>query len=297
MEHLRVPRDREGSYQPTVVERYERRQEKVNGWIREWFLAGVSTRRVGEVLAPVLGEAVSPQTVSRVAQSLDAEVRRFHQQLLGDHYRYLFLDGITLRVKSPAGVKRRLVLGAYGITSQGQRALVSFRQATAESEAQWEAFLRNLYERGLEGKTLALVVTDDQPWTVPSPGHRVSLRSPTAVLGPQAEKRGRQAAQDISGGLFGRSQEDLSSQDAAGSTSLLPRVGYPVGDSGTQRGKLLEERPGRVTLLLELPPAPLEEGAHHQRHRTSLPGGETPYQAHELLPEQGERRSHHLRRH
>lgn len=163
VEHLRVPRDREGSYQPTVVERYQHRQNRVNHLIREVFLAGVSTRRVGEVLAPVLGEAPSPQTVSRVARSLDAEVRRYHTRLLPDHCCYLLLDGITLKVKGASGVKKRLVLCAYGITPQGKREMISFRQAPAESEAQWEAFLRDLYERGLEGKPLALVVTDGNP--------------------------------------------------------------------------------------------------------------------------------------
>lgn len=163
VEHLQVPRDRDGCYQPTVVQRYQRRQEKVNGLIRECFLAGVSTRRVGEVLAPVLGEAPSPQTVSRVARSLDAEVSHFHSQPLSDCYCYLLLDGITLKVKGASGVRKRLVLCAYGITPQGKREIVCFRQAPAESEAQWEALLRDLYERGLQGKALALVVTDGNP--------------------------------------------------------------------------------------------------------------------------------------
>jgi transposase-like protein len=163
VEHLRVPRDRDGRYQPGVMERYQRRQHKVNELIMESFLAGVSTRRVGEVLAPVLGEAPSPQTVSRVSRSLDAEVRRYHRRMLKDCYQCLFLDGITLKVKSPTGVKKRLVLCAYGVTPQGQRELVSFRQASAESESQWEAFLRDLYSRGLEGKSLRLVVTDGCP--------------------------------------------------------------------------------------------------------------------------------------
>ena len=163
VEQLKVPRDRDGLYQPGVVERYQRRQQKVNELIKESFLAGVSTRRVGEVLAPVLGEVLSPQTVSRIARSLDAEVCRFHNRPLTDHYRYLLLDGVSLKVKSPTGVKKRLVLCAYGITPEGQRELVSFRQAWAESEAQWEAFLRDLYSRGLEGKSLRLVVTDGCP--------------------------------------------------------------------------------------------------------------------------------------
>lgn len=163
VEHLRVPRDREGRYRPTLVKRYPHSQEKVNQLIRDMFLAGVSTRRVGEVLSPVLGESPSPQTVSRVARSLDAEVQRFHRRPLSDHYRYLLLDGITLKVKGALGAKKRLVLCAYGITQEGRREMVSFRQATAESEAQWEAFLQDLYQRGLEGKTLALVIRDSNP--------------------------------------------------------------------------------------------------------------------------------------
>ncbi len=77
-----------------------------------------------------------------------------------DDYQYLFLDGITLKVKGACGVKKRMVLCAYGITLEGKRELISFRQATAESESQWEAFLRDLYSRGLEGRDLQLVVTD-----------------------------------------------------------------------------------------------------------------------------------------
>jgi transposase-like protein len=163
VEHLRVPRDREGEYQPGVMRRYQRRQNRVNELIRDMFLAGVSTRRVGEVLAPVLGVAPSPQTVSRVTRDLDAEVRRFHNRLLSDRYCYLLLDGITLRVKGAMGAKKRLVLCAYGITPEGKREMISFRQAAAESETQWEAFLRDLYDRGLQGKHLLLVVTDGSP--------------------------------------------------------------------------------------------------------------------------------------
>jgi putative transposase len=160
IEYLRIPRDRDGCYQPALLAAYERRQSEVNHLVREAFLAGVSTRRVGEVLEPVLGERLSPQTVSRILSSLDSEVRRYHSRPLSDEHCYLFLDGITLKVKSVLGVKKRLVLCAYGITSDGKRELISFRQATAESEQQWEAFLRSLYARGLEGKSLQLIVTD-----------------------------------------------------------------------------------------------------------------------------------------
>ncbi len=160
LDALKVPRDREGVYQPGILERYQRRQERVNGLVREMFLSGVSTRKVQEVLAPVLEAPLSAQAVSRITRSLDGEVRRFHEQKLGDHYRYLFLDGVALKVKGAAGVKKKLVLSAYGIRSDGIRELISFRQATAESEAQWGAFLNDLYQRGLEGKGLELITTD-----------------------------------------------------------------------------------------------------------------------------------------
>lgn len=163
LEEIRVPRDREGKYRPEVFERYQRRQERVNDMVREMFLMGVSTRKVQEVIAPLLEEPISPQTVSRIARSLDGEVRRFHKCSLRDDFCYLFLDGITLKVKGAAGVKKRLVLCAYGITLEGKRELLSFRQATAESESQWEAFLTDLFRRGLEGKELKLITTDGCP--------------------------------------------------------------------------------------------------------------------------------------
>jgi putative transposase len=163
LQGLRVPRDREGHYQPSVLPAYQRRQEAINRMVREAFLTGVSTRKVKEVIAPMLGASLSAQTVSRIVRSLDAEVQCYHSRPLADSYRYLFLDGLTLKVKGATGPLKRLVLCAYGITNEGERRLISFRQATAESEAQWEAFLCDLYQRGLEGKSLALVATDGCP--------------------------------------------------------------------------------------------------------------------------------------
>jgi putative transposase len=160
---VRVPRDRAGMYQPSVIERYQRRQSRVNGMVREMFLAGVSTRKVQEVLAPILESPLSAQAVSRISRSLDDEVRRFQERRLCDDIVYMFFDGVTMKVKGPAGAKKRMVLCAYGIGLDGVRELLSFRQATAESAAQWGAFLNDLYRRGLEGKALKLITTDGCP--------------------------------------------------------------------------------------------------------------------------------------
>ncbi|MBI3319809.1 MAG: IS256 family transposase [Candidatus Omnitrophica bacterium] len=157
---LRVPRSRDGHFHPTVVPRYQRRQEAVNRLLQDVFLAGVSTRRVGEVVQPLLGVRWSATTVSTVTKGLDAAVRQFQRRPLLDEYQVLILDGVTMRVKDALGVKKRLVLVAYGITVFGQRELLSFRQASSESQTAWEAFLNDLTRRGLEGQNLRLVVTD-----------------------------------------------------------------------------------------------------------------------------------------
>lgn len=157
---VRVPRSRERHEGFTVVERYRRYEARVEALIREVFLAGVSTRRVGAALEPLLGERPSAQTVSRIARQLDDQVASFHTRPLVNDVQYLFLDGVGMRVKGAAGAKRRLVLCAYGIGTDGIRRMIDFRPAASESTAAWEGFLRQLYERGLTGRQLRLVVTD-----------------------------------------------------------------------------------------------------------------------------------------
>jgi len=157
---IRVPRAREGEVERSVFSAYKRRQAQVDLLIREIFLAGVSTRRVGETLESLLGAPVSAQTVSRVAKGLDREVQRFHEETLEDDLQYLFLDGVSMRLKVAGGVKRRMVLCAYGISLQGERRLLDFRLHDSESQASWEAFLSQLRERGLLGKHLRLIATD-----------------------------------------------------------------------------------------------------------------------------------------
>lgn len=155
-----MPRARQAQPASEVLGRFQRRQAEVNQLIREAFLRGISTREVGEVLEPVLGWRPSAQTVSRVVQALDSAVRHFHWRGLSDDIRYLLLDGVTMKVKHPGGVSKKLVLTAYGIRTNGRRVLLDFRMAQSESSAAWEAFLEDLFRRGLEGEHLKLIATD-----------------------------------------------------------------------------------------------------------------------------------------
>jgi putative transposase len=156
---LRVPRARTG-YASKILPNYQRRQSEINRMIREMFLAGVSTRRVGEVLDQVWGQSISAQTVSNICQSLDREVKVYQGRRIQDHYKYLLFDGIVLKVKGALKAYHKPVLVVYGVTTEGQKELIDFRQASSESESQWEAFLRNIYQRGLEGSQCELVIID-----------------------------------------------------------------------------------------------------------------------------------------
>ena len=157
---IRVPRTRKG-FRSQLLPRYQRRQQAVNNLILLAFLRGVSTRQVGQVLEPVLGEAYSAQTISNITRELNHAVQQFHRQPLRDDYAYLFLDGVVLKVRDLSGkVHRRWVLVAYGLRPNGQRQILAYHFAQGESETAWLEFLQDLFLRGLEGKNLKLIVTD-----------------------------------------------------------------------------------------------------------------------------------------
>jgi putative transposase len=90
-------------------------------------------------------------------------VRQFHQARLSDDYVYLFLDGVSLRVRRPSGRKQVQMLVAYGIRRDGSRHLLAFLRSQGEGQADWEALLQDLYRRGLEGRSLQLILTDGCP--------------------------------------------------------------------------------------------------------------------------------------
>lgn len=160
---VRVARTRQRAFLPAGLPRLERRAAEVLLLIREAFLRGLSTRAVGRVVALVTEEPVSAQTVSRLTRDLDQAVAQFHQASLADDWRYLFLDGVSLRVRRPAGRKRVQLLVAYGVRANGTRQLLAFTRSTGESQAAWEGLLIDLYRRGLEGRHLQLIVTDGCP--------------------------------------------------------------------------------------------------------------------------------------
>ena len=179
---LRIARTRKQNFLPPGLEKFQRRAPELALLIREAFLRGISTRQVGRIVATLSGEAVSAQTVSRLTRDLDDAVREFHRAPLEDDWAYLFLDGVSLRVRRPSGRQSVQMLVAYGVRRDGTRQLLGFLRTRGESQAHWEALLNDLYRRGLKGDKLLLVVTGGvRDWLRPS---RPSILAPrTSVAG------------------------------------------------------------------------------------------------------------------
>ena len=157
---LQVPRSRSGAFRPQVLPRYKRREAVVDEALRRVFLCGVSTRQAGPALAGLLDEAVSAATVSTVAKVLDESVTKWHRRTLSDHYYYLILDGVSVRLRLVGKVQRRVVLCVYGITKEGKGELIDFLLVKSESQQSWKSLLEELWKRGLRGAALKLIVTD-----------------------------------------------------------------------------------------------------------------------------------------
>jgi putative transposase len=147
---LSIPRTR--CFSPRgIIAAYARRIREIDHLILASFLLGLSTRKVGITLCTLIGERISPQTVSRVARTLDDAVKAFHGRRITNRFKALILDGIIIKRKTGAGTLACPVLVALGIRHDGKKEVIDFRLAKSESGAEWRVFLTDLITRGLTG--------------------------------------------------------------------------------------------------------------------------------------------------
>jgi transposase-like protein len=166
IERIRIPRTRQKTGRALAAQirrAYRKNKEHVHQLLREMFLAGVSTQRVGEVAQSLLGRKYSAAYVSQATKKLDQAVWEYHRRKLADRFVYLFFDGIALKGRDAVGAKDRLILVCHGIDLEGRRELLDFMIADSESEAAWYRFCNDLYRRGLEGQCVRLITTDGCP--------------------------------------------------------------------------------------------------------------------------------------
>lgn len=157
---LVIPRLRQENFQPSWLERFRRLEASVADGLKTMFIRGVSTEGCGDVLQVLCGERVSKSTVSQLAVSLNEQVQAYLQRPIDDQFIFLFLDGITVKIRGELSAEKWSLLVAYGIRADGRRELIGFQKSASESQACWERFLNHLKMRGLHGERLRLIILD-----------------------------------------------------------------------------------------------------------------------------------------
>ena len=155
---LKVPRVRDGSIFPSLLEPRRRAEHALVSVVQEAYVQGISTRRVDDLVQALGMQGISKSQVSRLCQELDAAVERFRTRRLAGAYPYVWLDATYLKVRENGRVLSQALVIAIGVKTSGERAVLGFDLGASEDGAFWTQFLRGLVARGLSG--VQLVISD-----------------------------------------------------------------------------------------------------------------------------------------
>jgi putative transposase len=157
---LKIPKLREGSFFPALLEPRRRIDRALLAVIMEAYVHGTSTRKVDDLVKALGVEAgISKSEVSRICAELDAEVAAFRSRSLSHTaFPYLFVDATYLKARVDGRVVSRAVVIATGVTTDGGREVLGLDVGDSEDGAFWTAFLRSLKARRLQG--VQLVISD-----------------------------------------------------------------------------------------------------------------------------------------
>jgi putative transposase len=156
--HLDIPKLRKGSYFPNFLEPRRRSEQALVSVIQEAYVAGVSTRKVDQLVQALGMTGISKSQVSALCQGLDERVEQFRNRPIEGQHPYVWLDAKYLKVREDDRVVSMAFVVATGVNDAGDRVVLGFDIGPSEDAAFWTAFLRDLVARGLRG--VQLVISD-----------------------------------------------------------------------------------------------------------------------------------------
>lgn len=157
---LRVPKDREGRFQPSLFARYQRSERALVLALIEMYVQGVSTRKVTSIVEKLCGFSVSASQVSRLVRTLDADLAAWRQRDLSEQgYPYLVMDAHYEKVRREGKIRSTAVLWVVGVREDGYREHLGVWLGAAESEPKWSAVFGDLTQRGL--RDVRYIVSDE----------------------------------------------------------------------------------------------------------------------------------------
>jgi putative transposase len=152
-----TPRDRQGTFEPQIVRKGQRRFQGFDEKILALYSRGLSTRDIEAHLAEIYGVKVGRDLISRVTDAVMDDVREWQQRPLDDVYPVVFLDALVLKIREGGTVQRRACYLALGVTVEGERDVLGMWFQETEGAKFWMQVLSELKQRGVADILLCCV--------------------------------------------------------------------------------------------------------------------------------------------
>ncbi len=147
---IQAPRDRDGSFEPKIVRKRQRRFEGFDEKILALYSRGMSTRDIEAHLREIYGVSVGRDLISRVTDAVMEDARAWQTRPLDDVYPVLFLDALVLKIRDGGSVQRRACYLALAIGIDGEREVLGMWFQANEGAKFWMQVLTELKQRGVQ---------------------------------------------------------------------------------------------------------------------------------------------------
>ena len=155
---LDTPGDRNGTFEPQLVRKRQRRFKGFDEKILALYSRGLSTRDIEAHLEEMDGVKVGRELISKVTDAVMDDVRAWAQRPLEDVYPVIFLDAMVLKIREGGSVQRRACYLALGITVEGDRDVLGMWFQETEGAKFWMQVLSDLKQRGVQDILICCVV-------------------------------------------------------------------------------------------------------------------------------------------
>jgi putative transposase len=154
---IEVPRDRDGSFDPKLVKKRQRRLEGFDDKVISLYGRGMTTREIQGHLKELYGTEISPALISNVTDSVLADVRAWQARPLDAVYPILYLDALHVKMRLDGMVQTRAVYLALGVNLEGRKELLGLWIGEKEGSKFWLSILAELKNRGVRDILVACV--------------------------------------------------------------------------------------------------------------------------------------------
>ncbi|MCL1815863.1 MAG: IS256 family transposase [Treponema sp.] len=150
-----VPRDRNGSFEPIIVPKHEKRAPLFNDQIISMYSFGMSDRDIKRHLEKIYNVEVSPDLISRVTNAVLEEVREWQNRPLDQSYAILYLDALVVKGRIDGKSSIKSVYVALGVNFEGKKEVLGLWIAQSEGAKFWMGVLTEIKNRGVQDILIA----------------------------------------------------------------------------------------------------------------------------------------------